>query len=88
MCIRDRYVSAGAIGNPIVNFDLRDLYLKDISIFGCTTWEEQVFLNLIKYIEEGRIKPLLSKTFKLSNIIDAQKEFLKKNHFGNFVLIP
>ena len=83
-----RYVSAGAIGNPIVNFDLRDLYLKDISMFGCTTWEEQVFLNLIKYIEEGRIKPLLSKTFKLSNIIEAQKEFLKKNHFGNFVLIP
>ena len=83
-----RYVSAGAIGNPIVNFDLRDLYLKDISMFGCTTWEEQVFLNLIKYIEEGRIKPLLSKTFKLSNIIEAQKEFLKKKHFGNFVLIP
>ncbi len=83
-----RYVSAGAIGNPIVNFDLRDLYLKDISMFGCTTWEEQVFLNLIKYIEEGRIKPLLSKTFKLQNIIEAQKEFLKKNHFGNFVLIP
>ena len=77
-CSRGRYVSAGAIGNPIVNFDLRDLYLKDISMFGCTTWEEQVFLNLIKYIEEGRIKPLLSKTFKLSNIIDAQKEFLKK----------
>ena len=83
-----RYVSAGAIGNPIVNFDLRDLYLKDISMFGCTTWEEQVFLNLIKYIEEGRIQPLLSRTFKLSNIIEAQKEFLKKNHFGNFVLIP
>ena len=83
-----RYVSAGAIGSPIVNFDLRDLYLKDISIYGCTTWEEKVFLNLIKYIEEGRIKPLLSKTFKLSNIIEAQKEFLKKKHFGNFVLIP
>ena len=83
-----RYVSAGAIGNPIVSFDLRDLYLKDISIYGCTTWEEKVFLNLIKYIEEGRIKPLLSKTFKLSNIIEAQKEFLKKKHFGNFVLIP
>ena len=57
-------------------------------MFGCTTWEEKVFLNLIKYIEEGRIKPLLSKTFKLSNIIEAQKEFLKKIIFGNFVLIP
>ena len=57
-------------------------------MFGCTTGKSKSSLNLIKYIEEGRIKPLLSKTFKLSNIIEAQKEFLKKNHFGNFVLIP
>ena len=83
-----RYVSSGAIANPIVNFDLRDLYLKDISMFGTTTWEEPVFSNLIHYIENGFISPLLAKTFKLSDIIIAQKEFLKKEHFGNFVLIP
>ena len=83
-----RYVSSGAISNPIVNFDLRDLYLKDIKMFGCTTWEEPIFNNLVSYIEKNRIKPLMSKSFKLSNIVEAQKEFLKKKHFGNFVLIP
>ena len=83
-----RYVSSGAISNPIVNFDLRDLYLKDIKMFGCTTWEEPIFNNLVSYIEKNRIQPLLSKTFKLSNIVEAQIEFLKKKHFGNFVLIP
>ena len=83
-----RYVSSGAIANPIVNFDLRDLYLKDISMLGCTTWEEPIFSNLVNYIERSLISPLLAKTFSLSDIENAQREFLMKNHFGNFVLIP
>ena len=83
-----RYVSSGAIANPIVNFDLRDLYLKDISMFGCTTWEEPIFSNLVNYIQSSLISPLLAKTFSLSDIENAQREFLQKKHFGNFVLIP
>ena len=83
-----RYVSSGAIGGPKVNFDLRDLYLKDISMIGCTTWEEPIFNNLINYIENNLISPLLAKSFPLSEIVKAQKEFLRKEHFGNFVLIP
>ncbi|MEL0587439.1 MAG: zinc-binding dehydrogenase [Candidatus Thiodiazotropha sp. (ex. Lucinoma kazani)] len=38
-----RYAVAGAIGGPIVELDVRTLYLKDISIFGCTMLEPQVF---------------------------------------------
>ena len=83
-----RYISSGAIAGPIVNFDLRDLYLKDISIIGSTTWEEPIFHNLVKYIEDGLIKPLVAKTYPLSEIVRAQKEFLLKKHFGNLVLIP
>ena len=83
-----RYISSGAIAGPIVNFDLRDLYLKDISIIGSTTWEEPIFHNLVKYIEDDLIKPLVAKTYPLSEIVRAQKEFLLKKHFGNLVLIP
>ena len=64
------------------------MYLKDISIIGSTTWEEPIFYNLVKYIEDGLIKPLVAKTYPLSEIVRAQKEFLLKKHFGNLVLIP
>jgi len=83
-----RYASSGAIAGPIVTMDMRDFYLKDLRLIGCTAWDEPVFPNLIGYIERGEIIPLVAKTFALQDIADAQREFLKKQHFGNFVLIP
>ena len=83
-----RYVSAGAIGGPVVAFDVRVLYLKDLQLIGCTAWDESVFPNLISYLENKKLRPLLAKTFPLEQIVEAQKEFLLKKHVGNFVLIP
>ncbi len=83
-----RYVSSGAIGGPIVTFDMRDFYLKDLAFIGCTAWDEPVFENLVSYIERGEIRPLLARTFALEMIAEAQREFLRKRHIGNFVLIP
>jgi NADPH:quinone reductase-like Zn-dependent oxidoreductase len=83
-----KFVSSGAIGGPIVSLDMRDFYLKDLTLIGCTAWDEPVFPNLISYIEKNEIKPLLDKTFPLEQIADAQREFMEKKHFGKFVLIP
>lgn len=82
------YVSSGAIAGPLVTLDMRTFYLKDLTLIGCTAWDEPVFQNLIKYIECGELRPILAKTFSLDQIADAQREFLEKKHFGNFVLIP
>jgi NADPH:quinone reductase-like Zn-dependent oxidoreductase len=85
---RGRYVSSGAISGPLVELDMRVFYLKDLTLIGCTGWDEPVFPNLISYIERGDIRPLLAKTYPLEQIATAQQEFLKKSHVGNFVLIP
>jgi len=83
-----RYASSGAIGGPVVTLDMRTFYLKDLTLIGCTAWDEPVFPNLVDYIERGEIRPLLAKTFPLERIADAQREFLEKKHVGNFVLVP
>jgi NADPH:quinone reductase-like Zn-dependent oxidoreductase len=83
-----RYVSSGAIGGPLVTLDMRTFYLKDLSLIGCTAWDEPIFSNLISYIERDEIRPLVAKIFPLERIADAQREFLDKKHVGNFVLIP
>lgn len=83
-----KYVSSGAIGGPVVELDMRVFYLKDLTLIGCTGWDEPVFPNLISYVERGEIRPLLARTFPLAKIVAAQQEFLKKSHVGNFVLIP
>jgi NADPH:quinone reductase-like Zn-dependent oxidoreductase len=83
-----RYVSSGAIGGPLVALDMRTFYLKDLTLIGCTAWDEPVFPNLIAYIERGEIRPLVARTFPLEQIAAAQREFMLKLHVGNFVLIP
>jgi NADPH:quinone reductase-like Zn-dependent oxidoreductase len=83
-----RFTSSGAIGGPLVTLDMRTFYLKDLTLIGCTAWDELVFPNLVAYIERGEIRPLVAKTFRLDQIADAQREFLQKSHVGNFVLIP
>ena len=83
-----RYTSSGAIAGPVVDLDMRDMYLKDISLIGTTAWDEPVFPNLIRYIEAGEVRPLLAATWPLAEIAAAQQEFSKKDFVGNFVLIP
>jgi NADPH:quinone reductase-like Zn-dependent oxidoreductase len=81
-----RYAVAGAVGGAIVELDIRTLYLKDLSLLGCTVLEPAVFANLIQHIESGRIAPLVAKTFPLARIGDAQSAFMAKNYTGKIVL--
>ena len=81
-----RYAVAGAIAGPLVELDVRTLYLKDLSLFGCTVLEPEVFNNLIKSIEQGAIKPVVARSFAIEEIRDAQTLFLKKQHVGKIVL--
>ena len=83
-----RYATAGAFAGPLVELDVRTLYLKDLTFYGCTFQEDVVFENLVSYIERGEIRPLVSKTFPLSEIAAAQEEFLAKTFTGKLVLIP
>lgn len=81
-----RYAVAGAIAGSRVTLDVRTLYLKDLSFFGCTVLEPEVFKNLIKRIEQGVIKPVVAQSFTLEEICDAQGLFLKKQHVGKIVI--
>ncbi len=81
-----RYAVSGAIAGPIVPLDVRTLYLKDLSFFGCTVLEPEVFGNLVARIESGAIKPLVARSYPLQDIAQAQADFQDKGHIGKFVL--
>ena len=70
----------------MLELDVRTLYLKDLSLFGCTVLEPAVFPALVGYIEQGRIRPLVDRTFPLEHIVEAQRVFLSKQHVGKLVL--
>jgi len=81
-----RYAVSGAIAGPIVELDVRTLYLKDLSLLGCTVLEPEVFGNLVAHIEQGRIAPLVAESLPLARISEAQALFQEKRHVGKIVL--
>lgn len=83
-----RYTCSGAIAGPMVDLDLRTLYLRDLTFTGSTVIPAQVMTNMIAYIEEGAIAPVLAATYALEDIHAAQTAFIEKTHTGNIVVTP
>lgn len=83
-----RYATSGAIAGPLVEADLRTIYLNDLTLYGCTFTPHQVFAELVDLVNAGRVRPLISKTYPLIEIGAAQEDFAAKKYPGKLVLIP
>ena len=81
-----RYAVAGAIGGALVELDLRTLYLKDLSLYGCTVAPARVMRDLVAYIERGELRPQVAQVFALPQLEAAQRAFLEKRHVGKIVV--
>lgn len=68
-----RYAVSGAIDGAIVELDIRTLYVKDLSFFGCSALKSDIFQNLIDCIEKGMIKPVVAHNFPLE---ESSREML------------
>ncbi|MEM7334238.1 MAG: alcohol dehydrogenase family protein [Chloroflexota bacterium] len=83
-----RYVTSGAIGGKKVEVDISHLYLFDWELIGSTITTLNVFPDLLGYVENNEIRPLLYSTYPLDQIHEAQNAFLEKKHIGKMVIIP
>ncbi|MBX2805835.1 MAG: zinc-binding dehydrogenase, partial [Hyphomicrobiales bacterium] len=77
-----RYVVAGAIAGPVVNLDVRTVYLRDLSFFGSTFQPDKILTDLVSYIEANEIHPAIAEIFQLKDIKAAQEAFLSKSYIG------
>jgi len=81
-----RYAVAGAVAGAEVALDVRTLYLKDLTFFGCTSLDDGVFAQLIARIEAGDIRPAIGATLPLRDVAAAQALFAAKTHIGTIVM--
>ncbi len=80
------YVVAGAVAGPIVDLDLRTLYLHDLTMHGATVVPEAVFASLLAAIRAGEIAPRVDRVFPLEHLVEAQEYFLERTHLGAVVI--
>ncbi len=81
-----RYVVSGAIAGPLVELDLRTLYLKDLTLIGATVTPPGVFAEMVAMAERGDIRPTVAATFPLEHLREAQETFIAKRFVGKIVL--
>lgn len=83
-----RYTTAGAIAGPVVQLDLRTMYLKQLQLNGSSQGTRAAFKRVLDYIQSETIKPILAATYPLSKFHEAQTQFMAKRFVGNIVVIP
>ena len=83
-----RYTTAGAIAGPVVSLDLRTMYLKQLQLHGSSQGTRGDFRRLVRYIEEGKVKPLVGGVYPLSEFHRAQTDFMAKQFVGKLVVVP
>jgi NADPH:quinone reductase-like Zn-dependent oxidoreductase len=82
-----RWVIAGAIGGPVITFDLRRLYLHNRTMIGSSMHTRRHFRRLVEIARSSSaVVPLIAQRYGLADIHRAQEEFRRGRHVGKFVL--
>lgn len=68
--------------------DLRFLFNKQLSLLGSHQGTKAELLEALKFVEAGKIKPVVHKVFPLREGAEAQRMMETGKHFGKIVLVP
>lgn len=83
-----RYVVAGAIAGPLVQADLRTVYLRQLQLVGSSFGTHDDFAQLLAHIGNRELEPLLAGTHPLRDLRAAQEQFTSKSFFGKLAVLP
>ena len=83
-----RYAVSGAIAGPMVEGDLRTVYLNDLTLFGCTHQSRETFAGLVTLINTGQVRPVVAKVYPLREMAAAQADLAAGRYPGKLVLVP
>lgn len=83
-----RWVVAGAVGGHAVAFDVRRLYLHNARIIGSSMHTPAHFAPLMRIARQGKVAPVIARTFRLDQAAQAQEELGRRRHVGKIVLEP
>jgi zinc-binding alcohol dehydrogenase/oxidoreductase len=81
-----RIVNFGRTAGNITEIATRLLYWKQLSIHGTTMGTRDEFLSMLDFLESRNIKPVMDKTYPLTQINEAFQWMENGNQFGKIVL--
>lgn len=83
-----RFCTSGSAGGQKTELDFRTMYLKHITLIGSVLGTREEFKKLMDAVSEGKVKPIIDRTFPLEQARDAQSYFKEAGKMGKIILIP
>lgn len=83
-----RLVTPGATTGPIAETDLRYIFWRQLQILGSTMSGRAEFRAVMKLIWEGKLEPVIDRTFPLAEARKAQEVLEAGQQFGKILLRP
>ncbi len=83
-----RIVTCGATTGSEAKFDIRHLFYKQQSILGSTMGNVKSLDNMLEMYKNGKVKPIVDKSFKLREIQKAHEYLENGKQIGKVLVIP
>ncbi len=83
-----RVVTVGATTGYDPPTDLRHVFFRQISILGSTMGSKSELFDVLRLVEEGRLRPVLDRVLPLEDAVPAQQLLSDRVTFGKVVLRP
>jgi NADPH:quinone reductase-like Zn-dependent oxidoreductase len=82
-----RLVTCGATTGGEVSLNLRTLFSRQLTIKGSYMGTRAELLTAAKLVGQGRLTPVIDRTYPLKDARAAQEQMLSRNFFGKIVLV-
>ena len=86
--IGGRIVTVGATTGHDPATDLRHVFFRQLSILGSTMGTAGDLLQVLRFVGEGRLRPVVDRTLPLAEARAAQALLADRAQFGKIVLVP
>lgn len=81
-----RIVSYGASLGSLKNFPMARVFWKQLKLLGSTMGSPKDFSDMLKFVNENKVVPVIDKIFSLDNICDAFRRMNDSEQFGKIVV--
>ncbi|MBS1544302.1 MAG: zinc-binding dehydrogenase [Bacteroidetes bacterium] len=81
-----RIINFGRTSGTEAQINIRNLYWKQLSVFGTTMGTRDEFLSLIEMLEARKIKPVVDTSFALNDVAQAFRRMQEGSQFGKIIL--
>jgi alcohol dehydrogenase len=89
-CLRrgGRMLTCGATAGYDPKTDIRYIWTFELKVLGSNSWERADLESLMAYIQDGRMAPIIDRTFPLSEAREALRLLEDREVFGKVIIEP